>query len=566
MAASNPILEISGLNVGFASYGQTSQVLHDIHLRVEAGQRAAEIGESGSGKSVTMKAVIGTLPLPAGRILGGSIRFDGHELLTLSRRERERLKGTDISIVHQDPLTSFNPVFTIGQHLDDVLKFADRRLGDNSTPTSRRGRIEATLRQVQLKEPDRVLRSYPFQLSGGMRQRVLIAMALMHRPKLLIADEPGTALDVTTQDEILRLLNQLVSEERLTLLMVTHNLAVVRQTSDYVYVMQSGHIVEHGAVREIFNAPRTPYTERLLEAIPPLYGPKVQHRQAHSTTPIIATVDAAKLYAAPRRFLEPAKPPVTAVRNANLSICKGDVFGIAGESGSGKSTIARMIVGLVPLTSGTIAIDGRSIADWRKDPAFRRRIQIVYQNPASSLNPRRTVADTLAVPLAFAGAVPKDKLAARIRELLELVELPASYASRYPHQLSGGQKQRVAIARALAVEPEIIVLDEPTSSLDVSVQKTVIDLLVGLRDRLGLTYLFISHDLSLMRNFCNRIAVMFRGEICEQGPTDTVFEDPQHPYTRALIASIPVLTDEEERAKPKVTLEERRAVLASTIQ
>jgi len=422
------------------------------------------------------------------------------------------------------------------------------------------------LRQVQLKEPDRVLRSYPFQLSGGMRQRVLIAMALMHRPKLLIADEPGTALDVTTQDEILRLLNQLVREEQLTLLMVTHNLAVVRQTSDYVYVMQSGTIVEHGPVREIFNAPRMPYTQRLLEAIPPLYGPKVQHRRAHSQTPVITAIDAAKLYAAPRRFLEPAKPPVIAVRNASLSICKGDVFGIAGESGSGKSTIARMIVGLVPITSGTIEIDGRSIADWRKDPSFRRRIQIVYQNPASSLNPRRTVAETLAVPLAYAGAIPKDKRAARIRELLELVELPASYAGRYPHQLSGGQKQRVAIARALAVDPEIIVLDEPTSSLDVSVQKTVIDLLVGLRDRLGLTYLFISHDLSLMRNFCNRIAVMFRGEICEQGPTDTVFENPQHPYTRALIASIPVLTDEEEQAKPKVTLEERRAVLASTIQ
>ena len=566
MAAPNPILEITGLNVGFASYGQTSQVLHDIHLRVEAGQRSAVIGESGSGKSVTMKAVIGTLPHPAGRILGGSIRFDGRELLSLSRSERERLKGTDISIVHQDPLTSFNPVFTIGEHLDDVLKFADRRLGEKSDHASRRGRIEATLRQVQLKEPDRVLRSYPFQLSGGMRQRVLIAMALMHRPKLLIADEPGTALDVTTQDEILRLLNQLVREEQLTLLMVTHNLAVVRQTSDYVYVMQSGTIVEHGPVREIFNAPRMPYTQRLLEAIPPLYGPKVQHRRAHSETPVITAVDAAKLYAAPRRFLEPAKPPVIAVRNASLSICKGDVFGIAGESGSGKSTIARMIVGLVPITSGTIEIDGRSIADWRKDPSFRRRIQIVYQNPASSLNPRRTVAETLAVPLAYAGAIPKDKRAARIRELLELVELPATFAGRYPHQLSGGQKQRVAIARALAVDPEIIVLDEPTSSLDVSVQKTVIDLLVGLRDRLGLTYLFISHDLSLMRNFCNRIAVMFRGEICEQGPTDTVFEDPQHPYTRALIASIPVLTDEEEQAKPKVTLEERRAVLASTIQ
>jgi peptide/nickel transport system ATP-binding protein len=566
MTGASPILEIRRLSVGFASYGSTTQVLHDIDLRVETGQRAAIIGESGSGKTVTMKTVIGTLPHPAGRVLGGSVRFDGQELLNLGRRERERLKGTDISIVHQDPLSSFNPVFTIGEHLDDVLRFADRRLGTASSIDGRRQRIEATLRQVQLKEPERVLRSYPFQLSGGMRQRVLIAMALMHRPKLMIADEPGTALDVTTQDEILRLLNQLVSEERLTLIMVTHNLAVVRQTSDYVYVMQAGRIVEHGPVREIFQRPRMPYTQRLLEAIPPLYGPKVQQRLAHSTTPVITARDVIKRFVAPRRWLEPARPAVTAVSNATLSICRGDIFGIAGESGSGKTTVARMIIGLASPTSGHIEIDGRPIEAWRRDPEFRRRIQIVYQNPASSLNPKRTVAETLSVPLAFSGAVARRQRAARICELLDRVELPANFAERYPHQLSGGQKQRVAIARALAVGPEIVVLDEPTSSLDVSVQKTVIDLLLRLRDQLGLTYVFISHDLSLMRNFCNRIAVMFRGEICEQGETAAVFESPQHPYTRALIASVPVLTEAEERAKPYVTLEERRAVLASTTQ
>jgi peptide/nickel transport system ATP-binding protein len=348
--------------------------------------------------------------------------------------------------------------------------------------------------------------------------------------------------------------------------MVTHNLAVVRQTSDYVYVMQAGRIVEHGPVRDIFQAPRTPYTRQLLDAIPPLYGPRVQRRQAHGTGAVITATDLVKRFVAPRRWLEPAKPPVTAVHGATLSICRGDIFGIAGESGSGKTTIARMIMGLLPLTAGRIEIDGRSIEDLRRDPAFRHRVQMVYQNPASSLNPRRTVAETLAVPLAFAGSVERSQRAERIRALLEQVELPASFSNRYPHQLSGGQKQRVAIARALAVEPEILVLDEPTSALDVSVQKTVIELLLALRDRLGLTYLFISHDLSLMRNFCNRIAVMFRGEICEQGPTDAVFDHPQHPYTRALIASIPVISDDEERAKPAVTLEERRAVLASTVQ
>ena len=566
MTPAEPILDIRNLSVGFASYGRTTQVLHDIDLRVETAQRVAVIGESGSGKTVTMKAVIGTLPHPAGRVLGGSIRFAGQELLELGRRERERLKGTDISIVHQDPLASFNPVFTIGAHLDDVLHFADRRLGTASSAADRHQRIEATLRQVQLKEPERVLRSYPFQLSGGMRQRVLIAMALMHRPKLLIADEPGTALDVTTQDEILRLLNQLVAGEQLTLIMVTHNLAVVRQTADYVYVMQSGRIVEHGAVREIFKAPRMPYTRQLLEAIPPLYGPQVQRRDVQATVPLVRARDVVKRFVAPRRWLEPATPDVMAVQNASFTICRGDIFGIAGESGSGKTTIARMIIGLASPTSGEIEIDSKPVETRRRDPAFRRLIQIVYQNPASSLNPKRTIAETLTVPLAFSGSVDRSQRAARIRELLERVELPANFAERYPHQLSGGQKQRVAIARALAVEPQIVVLDEPTSSLDVSVQKTVIDLLLRLREELGLTYIFISHDLSLMRNFCNRIAVMFRGEICEQGTTDEVFDNPKHPYTRALIASVPVLTDAEERAKPSVTLEERRAVLASTTQ
>jgi len=562
----DPILDIRALDLGFAAYGRTTQVLYGVDIQIEEGQRVALIGESGAGKTVTMKAVIDTLPYPAGRILGGAIRFQGRDLLRLPRRERERLKGADISIVHQDPLTSFNPVITIGKHLDDVLRFADRRLGASTDRAERRRRIGATLAQAQLKEPERVLRSYPFQLSGGMRQRVLIAMALLHRPKLLIADEPGTALDVTTQDEILRLLNQLVSEEHLTLLMVTHNLAVVRQTADYVYVMQAGRIVEHGPARDIFEAPRMPYTRQLLDAIPPLYGPRVQQREARSATAVITASDLVKRFVAPRHWLEPARPPVTAVREAALSICRGDIFGIAGESGSGKTTVARMIMGLLPPTAGRIEIEGRPIEDLRKDPEFRHHIQIVYQNPASSLNPRRTVAQTLAVPLSFAGSFGRGSRATRIRDLLAQVELPAQFGSRYPHQLSGGQKQRVAIARALAVEPKILVLDEPTSALDVSVQKTIIDLLLSLREKLGLTYVFISHDLSLMRNFCNRIAVMFRGEICEQGPTASVFEHPQHAYTRALIASIPVISDEEERAKPVVTLEERRAVLASTVQ
>jgi peptide/nickel transport system ATP-binding protein len=453
-------------------------------------------------------------------------------------------------------------VFPIGEHLDDVLRYADRRLGQSAGAAELRERIVATLRQVQLKEPERVLRSYPFQLSGGMRQRVLIGMALLHRPKLLIADEPGTALDVTTQDEILRLLQELVAAEHLTLLLVTHNLAVVRQIADEVYVMQRGRLMEHGPVGRVFAAPASPYTRQLIGAIPPLYGPLVRMQSARGTAPLIRLAGVFRRFAAPRRWFAPPAVPVTAVRDVSLIVNRGDCFGIAGESGSGKTTVARMIMGLLPVSAGQIEIDGRAIEAWRRDADFRRRIQMVYQNTASSLNPKRTVAQTLALPLGFAGVSNRR---ARIAELLGQVELPAHFASRYPHELSGGQKQRVAIARALAVGPDMLVLDEPTSVLDVSVQQTIVDLLLRLRATLDLTFLFISHDLSLMRNFCNRIAVMWRGEVCEQGSVAEVFDVPAHPYTRALIAAVPVLTEAEERCKPPVSLDERRAVLASTI-
>jgi peptide/nickel transport system ATP-binding protein len=555
------LLDIAGLSIGFERDGRLTCVVHDLNLTVQPGRRVAVIGESGSGKTVTMKTVVGTLP-GNGRILGGSIHFGGRDLLALPPRERERLKGTEISLIHQDPLASFNPVFTIGDHLDDVLRFADLRLGQSSTAADRRTRITATLRQVQLKEPDRVLRSYPFQLSGGMRQRVLIGMALLHRPKLLIADEPGTALDVTTQDEILRLLQDLVAAEQLTLLFVTHNLAVVRQIADEVYVMQHGRLMEHGTVRDVFTRPSSPYTRQLIDAIPPLYGPRVRLQAASSTAPLIGLAGLVRQFAAPRRWFAKSPPPVTALRDVTLAINLGDCFGIAGESGSGKTTLARMIMGLLPPSAGTLTIDSRPIAAWRRDPAFRRRIQLVYQNPASSLNPKRTVGQILSLPLAYAGATNRT---ARIADLLAQVELPASYITRHPHELSGGQKQRVAIARALAVGADILVLDEPTSALDVSVQQTIVDLLLRLRENLGLTYVFISHDLSLMRNFCNRIAILWRGELCEQGSVEAVFNHPTHPYTRALIAAVPVLTEDEERQKPQVTLAERRAVLASTI-
>ncbi|QPM90535.1 ATP-binding cassette domain-containing protein [Pseudooceanicola algae] len=543
-----PLLKVAGLDVLFTAYGRTNQVLRDISFTVGAGERVSLIGETGSGKSVTAKAILGTLPRNA-TVSAGRVEVEGRDVLQMSRGARDALKGTAFSLIMQDPLSSFNPVFKIGTHLDDVLRFADRRNGVNDSRSRRHDRIAAVLRRVQLADPERVMNAYPSELSGGMRQRVLIGLALLHQPKLLIADEPGTALDVTTQDEILNLINTLVAEEGMALLMITHNLGVVRKVSDRVVVMRHGDIVETGPVDTILKAPEHAYTKGLLEAVPPLYGPRVQTQQVSAAAPIVTASGLDKSFGRRgKRF--------AAVRDVSITLREGEIFGLAGESGSGKTTVARMMMGLSQPTAGTVTQDGTPIAG-------RPLAQIVYQNPGTSLNPKRTVKQTLSLPLKHAG-LTGDARAARMAELMGLVRLPESYLAKYPHELSGGQKQRVAIARALAADPKVLILDEPTAALDVSVQKTVIDLLLQLRRDLGLTYFMISHDLSLMRNFCSRLAIMLRGEIVEEGATPDVFADPQHPYTRALISAIPVVTDDEDRLKPAVSQEERAAFLVQT--
>ena len=554
------LLDIKGLNLSFTSYGQTNYVLRDVSLKIAEGQRVALIGETGSGKSVTSKAVLNTLAGNAA-VTGGKILWRGEDLLKQSDAAREKLKGIEMSVVMQDPLSSFNPVFTIGRHLDDVLYWADRRAGRKSGRAERRQRICEVLLKVQLADPERVISSYPSQLSGGMRQRVLIALALMNKPALLIADEPGTALDVTTQDEILRLINDLVRNEGLSLLMITHNLGVVRLTADYVYVMRKGEIVEHGPLDEIFGNPQTDYARELIGAIPPLYGEAVKDQKIAEGDEMVRLEGVDKTFLQ-KRLLGP-DGTTKAVRGVDLDIRKGEIFGLAGESGSGKTTVARMVMGIMRPSAGRVFIDGVPLDEMAGNRADRAMAQIVYQNPGTSLNPKRTIGQTLSVPLQFAGLEP-ERHTARMEELLERVDLSRHFIARYPHELSGGQKQRVAIARALAANPRLIVLDEPTSALDVSVQKRVIALLEELRDDLGLTYLFISHDLSLMRNFCSRIAVMLRGELVEQGRPAEVFANPEHPYTRALIAAIPVITDAEEAAKPVVTLEEKQRFLVSS--
>jgi len=560
----DPILDISGLNLSFTTYGKRTQVLHDVSLRVGKGERVALIGQSGSGKTVTMRAIIGTLPIPPAKIESGVIQFEGRDLLQMAKVERNRLKGTGISIIMQDPLLSFNPVLTIGRQMDDIVRYADVRLGNKRKSSLRKATILDTLQKVRLPDGAQIYDAYPMMLSGGMRQRVLIAMALLNKPRLLIADEPGTALDVTTQKEILKLLNQLVKEENLSLLLITHNLGVVREISDRVYVMENGYIVEEATRKDVFEQPRHAYTKKLMTSVLPLYGKRVRNfENDRQSDPKIEIRGVTKEFRAKVGFFSKKYRVVRAVDNVNLQIENGDIFGIAGESGSGKTTLAKMLLALHSPTDGQIKIDGRPLSNFSDSREFRRLIQIVYQNPGSSLNPKRTVTQALTVPLKFCG-YDSTEIKSRISELLEMVDLPKSYASMYPHELSGGQKQRVAIARALSVNPKILVLDEPTSALDVLIQNTVIELLLRLRKELNLTYVFISHDLSLMRNFCNRVAIMFRGQICEQGETREIFTDPQHAYTRALLSSIPVISEQEEQQKPKVTDAERQAVLASS--
>ena len=558
------ILDIDKLNISFTTYGQRKQVLHDVSMSVAEGERVALIGQSGSGKTVTMRAIIGTLPMPPADISSGSIRFEEAELLTLNKRERNQLKGTGISIILQDPLLSFNPVLSIERQMQDVVRFAHVRLGQTSNRRQRHNLIVETLRKVQLSDVDRVLKAYPMMLSGGMRQRVLIALSLLNNPRLLIADEPGTALDVTTQEEILKLLNRLVRDEGLSLLLITHNLGVVREMADRVYVMERGRIVENGSREQIFANATHPYTLRLMSSVPPLYGEKVRVVENTAATENVIRLDGVSKDFTLRGGLFNRRVGTNrAVNKVSIDIRHGDIFGIAGESGSGKTTLARLMMGFYEANEGQVTLDGKALSEFMDRDAFRKRIQIVYQNPGSSLNPKRTVFQALQVPLKFAG-LGKQQIRQRVNELLEMVDLPVSYASMYPHELSGGQKQRVAIARALSVDPDIVILDEPTSALDVLVQSTVIDLLLRLREEYDLTYVFISHDLSLMRNFCNRVAIMFRGAVCEQGDTQTIFKAPSHPYTRALLSSIPVVSESEAMQKPRVSEAEREAVLFSS--
>ena len=521
------LLSVDNLSVSFVTRNGTNKAVDNVSFTVEERQITAIIGESGSGKSVSCYAMLGLVPSPPGRIDGGTARFQGQDLLALSEAELRAIRGRDIAMIFQDPMTCLNPFMKIGDQLIEPLT-----LHKGLAKAPARARAEALLDEVGIRDPHAAMNAFPHEFSGGMRQRVMIAMALINEPKLLIADEPTTALDVTIQAQILKLIAELQTKRDIGVLFISHDLAVVSDIADQIVVMEKGKVVESGEPKAIFESPQHPYTQKLLAAIPS--GEK--SADAVAPDPLIR-IDNLRTWFTPTAGAEPVK----AVDDVSLEIHRGEVLGLVGESGSGKSTLGRSILRLVPITDGKITFEGSELSalEGRTLKQFRHRMQMIFQDPYASLNPRMTVYDTLAEPLLLHGLVNKAGLEQAIRELMDNVGLARAFVRKYPHEFSGGQRQRIAIGRALATRPEFIVADEPVSALDVTIQAQILDLLADLTKEYGLTMLFISHDLAVIRQIADRIAVMYHGELVEEGSTAQVFETPQQDYTRSLLAAIP---------------------------
>jgi peptide/nickel transport system ATP-binding protein len=532
-STSAAVLSIRDLSVSFRTAAGTVAAVHGVSLDVHAGQTVAVVGESGSGKSTTAAAVNRLLP-ENGRIVAGSIRFDGRELAELPEAAMIRLRGAGIGIVPQDPMSNLNPLMRIGDQVAEALEVHGRARG----PQARAAAVEL-LDMVGIPDPQHRARQYPHEFSGGMRQRALIAMGLACRPRLLVADEPTSALDVTVQRRILDQLDTLTGELGTAVLLITHDLALAAERADHVVVMHRGAVVEQGPARTLLADPQHEYTRRLLAAAPSLASVRAR--------PAPPRVDAANSPLVEVRELRKEFPlrgrggTIIAVDEVSFDIPRGRTVSIVGESGSGKSTTADLVLGLATPTAGSIRFDGAELTSFarRELLAFRRRVQPVFQNPFASLDPRCTVARSVAEPLRVHKVGDAAARRERVRELLEQVALSPDVAERFPHELSGGQRQRVAIARALALRPDLVVLDEAVSALDVLVQAQILQLLDELQRELGLTYLFISHDLSVVRMISDEVHVMQRGRIVESGTPERIFDDPQDPYTRELLAAIP---------------------------
>lgn len=549
-----PILEVDHVSVTFGSRDQSIQVTRDVSFELRRGETLALVGESGSGKSVTAMSILGLLPGNARAT--GSIRFGDIEMVGASEATVRSVRGARIGVIFQEPMTALNPVYTIGTLIEQALQAHRRR-----SRSEARERVLELLNLVGMPEPERRIDHYSHQLSGGQRQRAMIALAISGNPEILIADEPTTALDVTVQADILALLKSLQEAMGMAMVFITHDMGVVAEVADRVCVMRSGEVVEESDVFGLFANPQATYTQDLLAAVPhlgidsPTTPIQIADREnpdsaVQQSVPALSVDNLTVRY--PGRF---GSPGFTAVDDVSFSVPRGEIVGLVGESGSGKSTIGRAIIGLVPVSSGAIELDGADIAGLRgrAKRAMMRDLSIVFQDPASSLNPRATIGQSVVEPLVRHGIVRgRSALRARAADLLDQVQLPASWAARFPHELSGGQRQRIGIARAISLEPQLLIADEPTSALDVSVQASVLDLFQDLQRDLGFSCLFISHDLAVVEMLASRVVVLRRGQVVEEGSGHQILRDPAEEYTRRLVAAAPI---------PDPIAQKRRAAL-----
>ena len=554
MSERKPILSVRDLKVAFKTDKTANQVLHGVNLDVYPGETVAIVGESGSGKSTMMHAVINLLP-GTGHITGGSVNWNGRELVGIGRRDMESIRGREIGLVPQDPMSNLNPVWSIGFQVEEAI----RANGLASAKKDVKKRAIEVLEQAGLQDAEKRMRQYPHQFSGGMKQRALIGIGLSANPQLLIADEPTSALDVTVQRVVLDHLAERTRALGTAVVFITHDLGLAAERAEKLIVMYRGNIVESGPSRQILQNPQHPYTKRLVSAAPSLASRRIGSNAELPAAPT-ESFDVAAIAGDDRRVI--GKPLIevenlrkvyklrkgnfasedfVAVEGASFTINRGETMALVGESGSGKSTIAKMVLQLEKPTAGTIRIDGKDTSKLSRTGLFelRSQLQPVFQDPYGSLDPLRNIGNTIMEPLNIHNVGDRASRRERVLELLDQVALPRSLATRYPNELSGGQRQRVAVARGLALKPEILVLDEAVSALDVLVQAQILDLLAELQRDLGLTYLFITHDLAVVRLIADRVCVMQQGKIVEQATTDEVFDNPQQQYTRNLLEAIP---------------------------
>ena len=531
-----PVLRIEQLFVSLPPWSDRPHAVNGISLEVRPREILCVVGESGSGKSVMGKAIMGLLPKPHLRVTGGQIVFEGRDLTTLDEDAMRAVRGGRIAMVFQEPMTALSPLMKVGRQIDEVLE-----VHTTLSPSDRRARVLELLADVHLPEPARLIDSYPHQLSGGQRQRVVIAMALALEPALIIADEPTTALDVTTQAQILHLMKELQRKHGTAVLFITHDFGVVAEIADRVVVMRHGEIVEAGDARQVLEAPQAAYSQALVAAVPRL-EPRARGTAAAgpAATPLLQVKALEKTYRSSGGLFSRNRRTVAAVQGVSLTVARQSSLALVGESGSGKSTLARCIIGLEQADGGEILLDGERLTGRSRSEMrpLRRHVQMVFQDPFASLNPRHTVGDIVSLGARVQG-VPREQAHAETRELLRRVGLKPEAIDRYPHEFSGGQRQRIGIARALAVRPKLIVADEPVSALDVSVQKQVLELLDELRREMGLSLLFITHDLRVAATVCEEIAIMSKGQLVEAGATADIFANPQHAYTRSLLDAVP---------------------------